>query len=71
MVRVAAMHGASQVLPGSRAVSELRPVLKSARSMGLRAEAADVISRKTGGCAEVRDQVAREKEDTGAPSKRR
>lgn len=61
VVRVAAMHGASQVLPAPRAVSELRPVLKTARSMGLRAEAADLLSRKSGGCAEVRDQVAREK----------
>lgn len=61
VVRVAAMHGVSHVLSSPRALSELRPVLKTARSPGLRAEAADLISRKNGGCAEVRDQVAREK----------
>jgi hypothetical protein len=63
VVRVAAMHGASQVLPAPRALNELRPILTGARSMGLRAEAADLISRNSGGCAEVRDQVAREKAD--------
>jgi hypothetical protein len=61
VVRVAAMHGASQVLSAPRALNELRPILTGARSMGLRAEAADLISRKSGGCVEVRDQVAREK----------
>lgn len=61
VVRVAAMHGAAQVLPAPRALSELRPVLQSARSAGLRAEAADLMARKKGGCAEVRGQVAREK----------
>jgi hypothetical protein len=61
VVRVAAMHGAAQVFPAPRAVSELRPVLQSARSAGLRAEAADLIAARQGGCAEVRDQVAREK----------
>jgi hypothetical protein len=63
VVRVAAMHGAAQVFPASRALQELRPVLKTGRTAGLRAEAADVISRKQGGCAEVRDQVAREKQE--------
>jgi hypothetical protein len=61
VVRVAAMHGASQLFPPDRVLSELRPILHTARSMGLRAEAADLISRKQGGCAEVRGQVAREK----------
>jgi hypothetical protein len=60
IVRVAAMHGASQVLPPSQTLTELRPVLRSSKSTGLRAEAADVMARKQGGCAEVRDQVARE-----------
>ena len=60
VVRVAAMRGAGRVLPSARALRELRPVLRSARSAGLRAEAADVLARKQGGCAEVRDQVARE-----------
>jgi hypothetical protein len=61
VVRVAAMHGAARMFPSSRTISELRPVLHSARSPGLRAEAADVMSRKQGGCAEVRDQLSREK----------
>jgi hypothetical protein len=61
VVRVAAMHGAARIFPSARALSELRPVLHGARTPGLRAEAADVISRKEGGCGEIRDQVAREK----------
>jgi hypothetical protein len=60
-LRIAAMHGAGQVLTPSQAVSALRPVLRSAQNMGVRAEAADVIARKQGGCAEVRTQVQREK----------
>ena len=61
IVRVAALHGAGEVLQEQRALTELRPVLQSAKSTGLRAEAADVISRKKGGCVEVREQVSREK----------
>ncbi|HEY5675839.1 MAG TPA: hypothetical protein VIR81_03595 [Myxococcales bacterium] len=60
VVRVAAVHGAAALLPEGRAVRELAPVLRTARSAGLRAEAADALSRTQGGCAEVRDQVARE-----------
>ena len=60
VVRVAAMHGADQVLSSKRTLTELRPVMRNAKSPGLRAEAADVISRKKGGCAEVRAQVGRE-----------
>ena len=60
VVRVAAMHGTAQLFPSPRALNELRPVLQSARSAGLRAEAADLMTRKKGGCAEVREQVARE-----------
>jgi len=63
VVRIAAMHGAGRVLPPSRAISELRPVLRNAKSAGLRAEAADVLARRQGGCAEVRGQVAREKSE--------
>ena len=64
IVRVAALHGAGQVLPVQKTLSELRPVLRSAKSAGLRGEAAEVMARKKGGCAEVRDQVAREKEES-------
>ncbi len=60
VVRVAAMHGAGQVLSSPRAVSELRPVLRSAKNPGLRAQAAEALSRSKSGCTEVRDQVARE-----------
>jgi hypothetical protein len=35
-------------------------VLRSARNPGLRAQAAEALSRSKGGCTEVRDQVARE-----------
>jgi hypothetical protein len=61
VVRVAAMHGAARIFPSPRALSELRPVLQTARTAGLRAEAAELISRAKGGCGDVRDQVAREK----------
>src|SRR5207248_9935774 len=60
VVRVAAMRGAGKVLPPSSAMSELRPVLRGAKSAGIRAQAAEVLARKQGGCAEVRGQVARE-----------
>ncbi|HYY52293.1 MAG TPA: hypothetical protein VE755_05440 [Myxococcales bacterium] len=63
VVRIAAMHGAGQVLPPAKAVSELRPVLRTAKTTGMRAQAAEVLARKQGGCAEVRDQVAREQAD--------
>jgi hypothetical protein len=61
IVRVAALHGAGALLPSDQAVRELAPVLRAARSAGMRAEAADVLSRTQGACAEVRDQAAREK----------
>jgi hypothetical protein len=61
VVRVAAVHGAAALLPQEQAVRELSPVLRVAKSAGMRAEAADVLSRKQGACAEIRDQAAREK----------
>jgi hypothetical protein len=61
VVRVAALHGAAAVLPAGDAIRELRPVLRMAKSAGMRAEAADVLSRKQGACADVRDQAARER----------
>jgi len=61
VVRVAAVHGAAALLDRDQAVQELGPVLRGARSAGMRAEAADVLSQKGAGCAEVRDQAAREK----------
>ena len=60
-LRVAAMHGAAQVLSPSQAVSTLRPVLRGSQDTGVRAVAADVLARKQGGCAEVKSQVQREK----------
>ncbi|HET9751480.1 MAG TPA: hypothetical protein VFP52_00910, partial [Myxococcales bacterium] len=56
-VRVAAVHGAAALLDADQAVQELGPVLRAAKSAGMRAEAADALSRTQGGCAEVRDQV--------------
>jgi hypothetical protein len=63
-LRVAAMHGAARVLPPSQAVAALRPVLRGSQNMAVRAEAADVMARKQGGCAEVRSQVQREAADS-------
>lgn len=61
VVRVAAVHGAAALLDSDQAVRELGPILRAARSAGMRAEAADALSQKQGGCAEVRGQAAREK----------
>ena len=63
VVRVAAMHGARSVLPASKLVTELRPVLDDARDPGLRGVAADVISQAKGGCAAVRARLQREGKD--------
>lgn len=64
VVRVAAIHATASALSSSRAVSELKPVLQGAHA-GLRAEAAEVLSRH-GGCAAVKRQAARETERPGA-----
>jgi hypothetical protein len=63
VVRVAAMEGAGEVLPPDEAERELKPVLRSARSAGLRRAAADVLSRHKVGCAAVREQASRERAD--------
>jgi HEAT repeat protein len=60
VVRVAAMRGAGEVLSHSKALSELKPVLRSASEPGIRKTAADVLSRHKSGCAAVKEQVARE-----------
>jgi hypothetical protein len=60
VVRVAAVRGAGEVLPPAKAMTELRPVLRGAKSTGMRAHAAEVLARKAGGCAEVQGQVERE-----------
>jgi hypothetical protein len=70
VVRVAAVHGAGEVLTPSRAMAELKPVLQSARKAGMRSVAAEVLSRKKGGCAAVRAQAARESEDLRGAYKR-
>ena len=61
VVRVAAMRGVGMVLPPDQAARELKPVLQSARSPGMRREAADVMSSKRAGCAAVREQAGRER----------
>lgn len=63
VLRVAALRGASEVLPEAKALAELKPVLRSARSPGMRKTAADVLSRRKSGCAAVRAQAARETEE--------
>ena len=60
VLRVAALHGAGELLSGKRALRELKPVLRSARSAGMRSTAAEVLSRHKSGCAAVREQAARE-----------
>lgn len=60
VLRVAAMRGAGEVLPASKALTELKPVLNSARSAGIRSTAAEVLSRRKSGCSAVRAQAARE-----------
>ena len=60
VVRVTAMRGAGEVLPPAKALSELKPVLQSARSAGMRGVAADVLSRRKGACSAVKEQAARE-----------
>jgi hypothetical protein len=60
VLRVAALHGAGEVLSPAKALSELKPVLQGARSAGMRSTAADVLSRRKSGCGAVRDQAARE-----------
>ncbi|HUJ27622.1 MAG TPA: hypothetical protein VLW85_16470 [Myxococcales bacterium] len=62
VVRVAAVHATGGV--SANAVAELKPVLQGAHA-GLRAEAAEVLSRH-GGCAAVKKQAARETERPGA-----
>ncbi len=62
VVRVTAMDGVAELLP-SRAMTELKPVMQSARSAGLRGAAADALSRRKDGCAAVRAQAGREKGD--------
>lgn len=57
VVRVSAMRS----LPADRAVAELKPVLQSARSPGMRKAAADVLARQKAGCALVKQQAARER----------
>ncbi len=61
VVRVAAMRGAGEVLTPAKAISELKPVLHSARSAGLRGAAAEVLSARKGGCEVVKAQAARER----------
>ena len=63
VLRVAALRGAGEVLPAAKALSELKPVLRSARSAGMRSAAADVLSRRKSGCAAVRQQAARESDE--------
>jgi hypothetical protein len=54
------MRGAGEVLSHSKALSELKPVLRSASEPGIRKTAADVLSRHKSGCAAVKEQAARE-----------
>jgi hypothetical protein len=61
VLRVAALRGAGQVLPPSRALSELKPVMQSARSAGMRGAAAEVLAGSKGACSAVREQAARER----------
>jgi hypothetical protein len=66
VVRVAALHGARGVLPSSKLVAELKPVLDGARDAGLRGVAAEMISHGEGGCAVVKARLKREATDERA-----
>jgi hypothetical protein len=70
VVRVAALHGARSVLPSSKLVAELKPVLDQASDAGLRGVAAEVLSHAKGGCAAVRARVEREGPDERAAYER-
>ncbi len=67
VVRVAALHGAPRVLPSSKLVSELKPVLQKAGDPGMRSVAADVLARhgKQAGCTAVKAQAAKERDNAG------
>jgi len=54
------------VLPSSKLVAEVRPVLEESRDPGLRGVAADVLSHTKGGCAAVRARLEREGKDERA-----
>jgi hypothetical protein len=62
-VRAAALRGAARLLPASKAIAALRPVLEGAGSARIRAAAADALTRSGGGegCAAVRAQVQQER----------
>ena len=63
VLRVAALRGAGEVLSPAKALAELKPVLRSARSAGMRSTAAEVLSRRKSGCAAVREQAEREADE--------
>jgi hypothetical protein len=63
VLRVAAMDGVSELLPTKSAISELKPVMQSAHSAGLRGAAGAALAKKKDACTEVRAQAAREKGD--------
>ncbi len=62
VVRVAALHGAVRVLPPLKLVAALKPVLETAKELGLRKSAAELLARhgKIAGCRAVRAQAGRE-----------
>ena len=62
MVRVVAMNGVAELMP-AKALTELKPVMQSARSAGLRGAAADALARHKETCQAVRAQAARERGD--------
>jgi len=58
-VRLAAVHGAADVVPSAQLATALKPVLEGAENPHVRAAAAEVLSRH-GGCGLVRAQARRE-----------
>ncbi len=60
VLRVVALRGAGEVLSPAKAMTELKPVLQSAQSAGMRGVAAEVLTRHKEGCRTVREQAGRE-----------
>jgi len=61
-VQLAAIRGASRLLPSGKLWAALKPVLESAKDLHVRAQAADALAHR-GRCAAVKAQAAREKDE--------
>ena len=60
VLRMSAIRGLGRVLPPSSLISELSPILQTARESQLRGVAAEILARDPAGCAEVEKQAQHE-----------